>query len=340
MRCARCQHENPAGVKFCGECGTPLQRLAGSIQPPPSYADVQRSLTEALEQQTVTSEILRVISRSPTDVQPVFDTIIKNAVRLCDVQEGSVFRFDGQLIHLVASETSDTELLDALHRIFPRAPSRDSPTARAILSRAVTHVPDILADPDYQPTSRVQGTRRSILSVPMLRDGEPIGAITLGRRDVRPYSDKQITLLKTFADQAVIAIENARLFTELQARTGALTQAHAQVTEALDQQTATADILRVISSSPTDVQPVSPKYARRLPPRSGGPAPHLRHTVGASHPERAPVPGDRAEEPRAGDCEPSQERVFGEHVPRATDAAERDHRILRGPDRAHVRGAE
>jgi GAF domain-containing protein len=216
-----------------------------------------RDLTESLEQQTATAEILRVISSSPTDVRPVFDTIIKNAVRLCDTQEGSVFRFDGQLIHLVASETSDTEFLNLLHRVFPRAPGRDSPTARAILTGAVTHVPDIAADADYKLPS-VFGTllRRTILSVPMFRDGQPIGAITVGRRDVRPFSDKQIALLETFASQAVIAIENVRLFTELQEKNRALTEAHAQVTEALERQTATAEILRVISSSPTDLQPV------------------------------------------------------------------------------------
>jgi GAF domain-containing protein len=215
------------------------------------------ALSESLEQQTATSEILRIISSSPTDVQPVFETIISNAVRLCDTQEGSVFRFDGHLIHLVASETGDAEFLTALQRVFPRAPGRDSPTARAILTGAVTHVPDILADPDYKtPSTFGPVRRRTILSVPMLREGRPIGAITVGRHGAQPFSDKQIALLETFASQAVIAVENVRLFTELQEKNLALTRAHGQVTQALEQQTATSDILRVMSSSPTAAQPV------------------------------------------------------------------------------------
>ena len=103
MRCSRCQQENPAGVKFCGGCGTPIQRLAESIQPLPSYADLQRSLTEALEQQTATSEILRVISSSPTDTQPVFDAIAANAARLCSANDAQVLRVDGDVLRLVAA---------------------------------------------------------------------------------------------------------------------------------------------------------------------------------------------------------------------------------------------
>src|SRR5262245_55368434 len=238
--------------------GKPPKREASKVRDlEQRLAEALRREAEVLDQQTATSEILRVISSSPTDVQPVFDTIIKNAVRLCDVQEGIVLRFDGQLIHLVASETSDTEFLDTLYRVFPRAPGRDSPTARAILTRTVTHVPDILADSDYQLTSSFQNysSRRSILSVPMLKDGEPIGAITLGRRDVRPFSDKQVALLQTFADQAVIAVENVRLFKELETR-------NRDLTEALDTQTATGEILRVIASSPTDLQPVLDAMAK------------------------------------------------------------------------------
>jgi two-component system, NtrC family, sensor kinase len=129
-------------------------------------------------------------------------------------------------------------------------------TARAILTRAVVHIPDIAEDPEYGQSAVVRAGFRSVLSVPMLRDGQPVGAITVSRRGVKPFSDEHLALLQTFADQAVIAIENVRLFTELQEKNRALTAAHAQVPEALEQQTATAEILRVISSSPTDIQPV------------------------------------------------------------------------------------
>jgi GAF domain-containing protein len=184
---------------------------------------------ETLEHQTATSEILRVIASSPTDLQPVFDVIIKNAVRLCDTLEGSVFRFDGELIHLVANASNDTAFIQQLGRVFPRASGWDSPTARAILTRAVIHVPDILADASYRVPRTLTSFRRTILSVPMLRDGEPTGAITVARRDVRPFSDAQVALLQTFADQAVIAIENVRLFKELEARTAALTHSVAEL---------------------------------------------------------------------------------------------------------------
>jgi len=199
-------------------------------------------VTEALEQQTATSEILRVIASSPTDVQPVFDTIITSAVRLCDAQEGSIFRFDGQLIHLVASNIADTDFLEIVRSVFPRAPGRGSVTARAILTRAVTHVPDIAADPEYEHTSLVETGRRTVLSVPMLKDGQPIGAITVTRRDVRSFPDKQIALLNTFADQAVIAIENVRLFNELQARTQELSRS-------VEQLTALGEVGRAVSST-------------------------------------------------------------------------------------------
>jgi PAS domain S-box-containing protein len=213
-----------------------------------------RDLTEMLEQQTATSEILRVISSSPTDVQPVFEAIAASATRLCDAANCGVFQFDGALIHLVAHHNWDPERLAGVQRAFPMPPGRGSITARAILTRAVAHS-DIAIDPEFAQQSIVQAGFRTSLSVPMLRDGQPMGAITVARMEPRSFSESQIALLQTFADQAVIAIENVRLFKELEAR-------NRDLTETLEQQTATSEILRVISSSPTDVQPVFDTIAR------------------------------------------------------------------------------
>src|SRR5262249_49007198 len=163
---------------------------------------------------------------------------------------------DGELVHLVAGFNLDPESEEAFRHYFPRAPGRELALTRAILDGSVVHVPDTLQDTDHIRELAQTTRSRALLAVPMLRNGKPIGAISVARREARPFSDNQITLLKTFADQAVIAIENVRLFTELQQKNYALTSAHAQVTESLEQQTATAEILRVISSSPTDLQPV------------------------------------------------------------------------------------
>jgi two-component system, NtrC family, sensor kinase len=207
-------------------------------------------VSEALEQQTATSEILRVISRAQTDLQPVFDTIISNAVRLCDGLFGSLYRFDGEMLHPAAQHNYTPEALEALRRVFPARPTRGLMTGRAILDRAVVHIPDIEVDPEHQTPGipRAVGWRSALL-VPMLRDGAPIGVIGISRAQPGLFSDDKIELLKTFADQAVIAVENVRLFTELQA-------SNRDLTRALDTQTATSDILRVISRSQTDVQPV------------------------------------------------------------------------------------
>jgi two-component system, NtrC family, sensor kinase len=203
-----------------------------------------RELAEAHEQQTATSEILRVISSSPTDAQPVFDAIVRSAAKLCNSLFGSVFRFDGERLHLVAHHNWTAPPLDAFSRVFPRPPDRSTFSGRAILDGAAVHVPDIEQDTEIWSAHLEAADTlgyRSVLVVPMLREGLSIGTIAVARESAGRFSDEQIALLKTFADQAVIAIENVRLFTETK--------------EALEQQTATAEILQVISSSPTDIQP-------------------------------------------------------------------------------------
>ena len=214
-------------------------------------------VSESLEQQTATSDILRVISSTPTNVQPVFDSIVQSAQQLCEAEFCLLFQFDGTLLHFVAHHGLSPDWLDAARQAYPMAPGRGSAAARSILNRGIVQIGNVKADPHY-----IQGPAggifdyQSIAAVPMFRDGQPIGAIVVARSQAGFFPERQIALLQTFADQAVIAIENVRLFTELQEKNKALTVAHAHVTEALEQQTATAEILRVISSSPTDVQPV------------------------------------------------------------------------------------
>src|SRR5262249_40972290 len=173
-------------------------------------AHANRDLTEALEQQTATAEILRVISSSPTDVQPVFDTIVRRAVHLCDGLHGFVGRFDGELIHMAAHYNYTPEALQMMLQMYPRRPDRKQAAGRAILTGDVINIGDLQTDADYATELAVAGGWRSILVVPMLREGRPIGTIGVIRGHVGSFSDAQVELLKTFADQAVIAIENVR----------------------------------------------------------------------------------------------------------------------------------
>ncbi len=216
-----------------------------------ALTEAHGQVIEALEQQTATSEILRTIAHAQSDPQPVFDTIVRSAARLCHAVNAAVFLTDGRMLHEPANYGASPDALAATRARFPRPVAMDTTAGMAVLTRSVIHVPDIeeaSVIEHVRQSGRLLGFR-SAVTVPMLRDGEPVGAILLTRRDPGRFSDAEVDLLKTFADQAVIAVENVRLFTELEVR-------NRDLTETLEQQTATADILRVISSSPTDLQPV------------------------------------------------------------------------------------
>jgi two-component system, NtrC family, sensor kinase len=215
-------------------------------------ARLLNELRESLEQQTATSEVLSVISSSPTDVKPVFDSIAKSAVRLCEGQFSFVIRLDGKVMNFASCFGLNADGLDVFRGLFPRPASDDTVSGRAILQRMVVQVPDVEIDPAYGVQSRRLARTvnyRSIVAVPLLHEGNPIGAIAVARAYAGSFPERQIALLQAFADQGVIAIRNVRLFDEVQARTD-------QLSESLQQQTATADVLKVISSSPGELEPV------------------------------------------------------------------------------------
>src|SRR5882757_907833 len=209
-----------------------------------------RDLTESLQQQTATADVLKVISRSAFDLQTVLDTLVESAARLCEADMAAITRQKGDEYFRAGSYGFSPEFMDYVKNIPVKA-ERATIIGRTLLEGKVTHVRDVHSDPDYSFSEgqRLSGDPRTILGVPLLREGHPVGALALLRRAVRPFTDKQIELVTAFADQAVIAIENVRLFDEVQAKTRDLT-------EALTYQTGSANILKVIASSPTDVGPV------------------------------------------------------------------------------------
>ena len=212
-------------------------------------ARLLNELRESLQQQTATADVLKVISRSTFDLQVVLDTLVESAVRLCEAERGLVFRREGETYYSVAYYNYSPEFR-AFHESHPITPGRGTAVGRTALEGKTVQIVDILADPEYTfGEAQKLGGGRATLAVPLLREGTPIGALSLQRTEPRPYSRKQIELVETFADQAVIAIENVRLFDEVQTRTRDLT-------ESLQQQTATADVLKVISRSAFDLQTV------------------------------------------------------------------------------------
>ena len=206
-------------------------------------------LRESLQQQTATSQVLQVISRSTFDLQTVLDTLVETAARLCEADRANIWRPSGDAYGIAAAFALSPEHEGLLKRISVR-PGQDSCVGRTLVQGKPVHIIDAQADPEYkQPDVLSIGVTRSMLGVPLIREGVPIGVLVVTRSTVRPFTEKQIELLTTFANQAVIAIENVRLFEAEQRRTR-------ELAESLEQQTATSEVLQVISSSPGELEPV------------------------------------------------------------------------------------
>jgi GAF domain-containing protein len=222
-----------------------------------------RELNEALERQAATSEVLQVISSSPGDLQPVFAAMLENAVRICDAKFGEIYRWENDALSIVATHNTPPAFAEERKLSPYLRPPPTTPIGRMLATKSVIHVADLSAEAAYieQSTpalvSAVElGGTRTLLAVPMLKEHELIGAFFLSRQEVRPFTEKQLALVQNFAAQAVIAIENPRLLNELRQRTTDLTERTAELAEALEQQTGTSEVLQVVSSSPSDLQPV------------------------------------------------------------------------------------
>jgi GAF domain-containing protein/anti-sigma regulatory factor (Ser/Thr protein kinase) len=223
-------------------------RSSSAAREEAKIARLNRERDEALQQQRATATLLKVISRSTFDLQVVFETLVESAAKLCKADLADIWRPNGSSYRVAASYQTTAAQKEYLATL-PITPGRGSCVGRTLLEAKIVHIPDIREDAEYALDLKKLGERRTTLGVPLLRDGKPIGVIALIRNTVRPFTSRQIELVTTFADQAVIAIENARLLSELRQRT-------TDLTESLEQQTATSEVLRVISSSPGELQPV------------------------------------------------------------------------------------
>jgi signal transduction histidine kinase/putative methionine-R-sulfoxide reductase with GAF domain len=210
--------------------------------------DLELELAEAHRREVATAEVLKAISRSTFNLQEVLDSLIESAVQLTSAETGLIIRQDGEVYRAAAIYGASPEFIEVAKQ-NPIPQGRQSATGRAVLERRTIHIHDVSADPEYSWVGRQTAGVRTILAVPMLRGNIVLGVIGCGRREVQPFTAKQIELVQTFADQAVIAIENTRLFEQLQART-------LELQESLEYQMATSDVLQVISSSPGQLQPV------------------------------------------------------------------------------------